>query len=132
MANWCEYFAERARSEFSDLTVYSNVDPTREWNGATTLEFNEPDEPTTRTFLAGSALVSRNVYMIVRAATTSDLDELTTRLYDFAIEQAAALQASGTVHSWSIENSGSTPDSRGIVEGESFYGYVEITLVERK
>ena len=129
--NYCEYFADLARDAFPECAVYSNVDPTREWNGTPTLEFNEPDEPTTRGFLSGFALTTRTLYMIARAATTTGAEELASRLYDFAVSRASALQANGAVHAWSIANAGTSSDVRGIVEGESFYGYLEITLTER-
>jgi hypothetical protein len=130
MANWCEYFAERARSAFSDLTVYSNVDPTREWNGAATLEFNEPDEPTTRVLLSGVAQTDRTIFAIVRAVSTADVETFSARVRDFCVATCDALQKSGDVYAWSIDGAAVVADSRGIVEGESFYGYVEITITE--
>ena len=111
--------------------VYSNVDPAREWNGATTVEFNEPNEPQTQTCLSGSDATSHDVYAIVRAATYSEAEEFKALLRDVCEEIAASLTSENTIYAWAIAESGVTADARGIVEGESFYGYVHITLTER-
>lgn len=129
--NYCEYFADAARTAFSGLEIYSNVDPSREWNGTATLEFNEPDEPKTRTLISGAAIAERTIYAIVRAASLDDLETWTASLLDFCVASCETLQSQGSVYSWAIDGSGTTADVRGIVEGESFYGYVELTLIER-
>lgn len=125
--NYCEYFANAARDVFSDCVVYSNVDPSREWNGAPTLEFNEPEDPQTRGLLSGGAMTTRGIYMIARAATPGAAEALSARLRAFA----ASVASSASVYSWSIEDAGTAADARGIVEGESFYGYLKINLTER-
>lgn len=129
--NYCEYFADAARTAFSGLDIYSNVDPTREWNGTATLEFNEPDEPTTRTLLSGAALTDRTIYAVVRAASPSNVETLAARVRDFCVATCDALSREDEVFAWSIGGTGVSADARGIVEGESFYGYVELTISEK-
>ena len=153
--NFCEYLADFARDALSgsgsgsgagagsgsgsgsgagfglDAEVYSNVDPAREWNGAATVEFNEPNDPQTRTFLSGGSEVTRDVYAIARAATQSEADSLKTVLRDICESAASRLLSENKIYAWAVDETGTTADARGIVEGESFYGYVRLILIER-
>ena len=129
--NYCAAFAESALIVFTGFVVYSNVDPAREWNGSTTIEFNEPEDPTTKAFLSGREMVEREIYGIVRAKTYVEASDVSLVLRRFCEEAAGKLEADGQIYAWSIEECGTTADSRGVVEGESFYGYVKVNLIER-
>ena len=129
--NFCAELANSAKTAFPDVQVYSNVDTTREWNGSATIEFNEPDEPETRTTLSGAAFVTHSVYAIVRTKTHDEADSFLTQLSGFCAVTAEDLFSNHTIHAWAIDELGTTADSRGIVEGESFYGYVKVLLTEK-
>lgn len=151
--NYCEYFANAVRELTSgtgddalrgnasrvlrsglssNVSVYSNVDPSREWNGATSIEFNEPDEPKIISSVFGYEYATRSVYAIVRSASTTEAESMANELAEICATIASALLELEQIYAWSIDESGTTADARGIVEGESFYGYVKISITERK
>lgn len=129
--NYCSYLAADTTTNFPNFEVYSNVDPAREWNGTPTIEFNEPDDPKTTSTISGAAIVTRSVYAIARTESCEDAETVLFELCERCTKALDALLKTGTIDAFAIDERGITADVRGIVEGESFYGYVKFLITER-
>lgn len=126
-----ERLAAYLEEYFPDVPVYSEIDPNREWNGSAMIEIGEPDDPEFLTFLDGTMQTTRTLYATVRAATQGEAataaDTLETNLKT-ALESE---ETQGNIYTWAVDAKDVTPDARGVVSGESFYGYIEFTVIER-
>lgn len=125
----CELFAEAAAARFPDFLVYSNADANREWTAVPTVEFVETDA-TTETFLDGRCQRTRKLTCACRAQTSADAVALAAslrrRIADFCVE----LKQDGKIAFWALDDLGTLPDERGFVVGETFYGFVDFTILE--
>lgn len=128
--NWCEILAGQIRYWSHGVAVYSNLDPSREWAGAPMIELSTR-EISQQNFLSGDYQTTHALSALMRCESESvasaTVDELVT-IIDKSLE---ALRSRGQIAGFTLEQSGVTPDARGVVSGESFYGYVDFTLTEK-
>lgn len=121
--NWAQYLAEQLRPIVSPYPVYSYCNPAREYNGETLVEFNE-NEQLTQTLLNGDELRQIKLVVSCRAPKyeqAAALIEATMKALEEVLQNV--------VFYW--EEEGVDPDVRGIVEGESFHGYAQFTILEK-
>ena len=122
--NWCKELAEEAIAPSVEYPTYSYCNPEREYNGETLIEVNENDYRV-RTLISGSEYREYDLVISVRTQTYDDADALIQTVMELVSEY---LKTEGAGYVWNEE--GVTADARGIVEGESFYGYAEFTVNE--
>ena len=132
IADWSQILAQAVRqwTRASEIDVYSDVNPSREWAGKMTLEFSVRDVKQV-TFLSGD--FRRTVYMsaAVRAETEGRAEQVMNYIRSFALRRALEkLVGDGLIGSWAYEELATSPDVRGLTSGESFYGYVDFYIVE--
>lgn len=124
-----DYCRERLPPEL--IEVYSDYNPSREWDGLPSLEFSVRDVKQTN-FITGGY-----VREIALSALTRGLDERqaeTTIIWalNMAIKQALnEWQNNNTIQGWTLKEIATSPDARGLATGESFYGYVDFTIYEK-
>ena len=124
----CELFAATGRSRFPGFLIYSNADANREWTGTPTVEFVETDA-TTETFLDGCTQQTRRFTGACRASTQDEATALAAAarraIGNFCVE----LYQNQKIASWTFDDFGTLPDERGFVVGETFYGFVDFTVL---
>lgn len=124
-----DYCRERLPPEV--IEVYSDYNPSREWDGSPTLEFSVRNIQQTN-FITGGF-----VREITLSAVTRSLDERqaeTTIIWalNTALKQALnEWQSANTIQGWTLIEIATSPDARGLATGESFYGYVDFIIYER-
>lgn len=126
--NLPQFFAEYFQSYFGpNVSIYGNVDPNREWNGKPTVEFSQ-GEQTTTTFISGGEVVDLPLVCATRAATHDAARSMAISIKLKLFELLNEMAENGDIYSFSFSNLGTTADSRGFAEGESFYGFVEFRI----
>lgn len=125
--NWCEILAERVRPYCAPYPVYSYCNPDREYNGETLIEFNE-NEYKVRTLLSGTELREYNLVVSCRTPTYEGANRLIREMMKIIENVLRSIPGEG---SFAWDEEGVEADIRGIVEGESFHGYAEFTIVEK-
>lgn len=124
----CELFADVAAARFPGFLVFSNADANREWTGTPTVEFVETDA-TSETFLDGRFQQTRKLTCACRAQTQAEAvalaASLRSKIADFCVE----LERDKKIASWTLDDLGTLPDERGFVVGETFYGFVDFTVL---
>lgn len=132
MRNWCEFFASRARRiAGKEIEVYSNIEPNRDFEGIPTIEFAET-ETETRTFISGKTQRERKCSVMCRASEQTKADAIRDGLYEWLETKLAFLKETSEIYGYAIEEAGTLGDVRGINTGESFYGYIEFTIIEKE
>ena len=131
MINWAERLADDLRNVVTGAVVYSNVDPAREWGGQQTVEVNV-NSVTRIPLMNGGAYLDHNVVVACRALTYDAAATLATFIrgsldvfVDTYISAGEAIDAVIT----QVEIS---PDVRGIIEGASFYGVVNLVIATKE
>ena len=125
----CELFAATVRARFPEFLVFSNADANREWTGTPTVEFVEVDA-TTETFLDGRSQQTRRFTCACRAATQTDAVALAATLRQKVADFCVELKQDGKIAFWTLDDFGTLPDERGFVVGETFYGFVDFTILD--
>lgn len=126
--NPSKYIADFLRALFPTAQIYDNIDPTREYTGALMIEIGESDEPETTTFINADFITTRRLYATIRAAS---VEEATNARAIIRPVIAQILDEADELSAWHFEGEGTSPDIRGIVSGESFYSFIELTIIER-
>lgn len=124
-----EYVAAYLGQFYPNSSIFSTVDPTREWTGALMIEIGEPDEAETITFINADTQTTHKVVATARANTKEEARTVTQTLRRIIAEALNSLH--DEIYTWNFEGAGTVPDVRGVVSGESFYGYLELTIIER-
>lgn len=130
-SDWPAIFANDLASEFEGVPVYSNVDPTREYNGGKSIEFNVQSFETTP-LLSGGFYYDFQLVAACRAKTFEEAAELVDELREALGPEFASLIQSGALYAAFITSHEVTPDARGLIEGESFYGLLYFNLTEKE
>ena len=130
MRNWCEWLAEQIRPLAVPYPVYSICDPTREYDGEVLIEFNE-NEYKVQTLLSGDDIRTHNLVAACRSPTFELSSALIENIKKLIEEILTNEENEGGLLSFVWDETGVSADIRGIVEGESFYGYSEFTITER-
>lgn len=125
----CELFAETVRARFPDLLIYSNADANREWTGTPTVEFVEVDA-TTETFLDGRSQQTRRFTCACRASSQDEATALAAIARQTLAAFCVELDQDGKIAAWTFDDFGTLPDERGFVVGETFYGFVDFTVLD--
>lgn len=131
MTNWPEKFANDLASEFEGVPVYSNVDPTRDYNGGKTIEFNVQGFETTPT-LSGAFYYDFQLVAACRAPSFDEAAELAEELRAKLEPLFATYVQSGEAVAAFVTEREVTADARGLIEGESFYGLLSFQLTEKE
>lgn len=131
MTNWAQAIAADLSAVVENVAIYSNVDPTREFNGATSIEVNVNSVERVP-LISGGAFVDYNVVIACRALTFDDAAALAVDVKDKVATIIDALVADNSIISGVLTSLEVTPDLRGITEGESFYGVINLTLTEKE
>lgn len=129
--NLTELLAENMRIRFPGALIYSNVDPTREWNGTPTVEFIETDR-VTQNYISSAFRTRIAAAMAIRAETEEEAAEYGEFLKIALFETLDEIKNRGDFESWAFVGSGTTPDARGVATGESFYWYLDFHVLERR
>lgn len=131
MINWAERLADDLRGVVTNADVYSNVDPTREWGGRRTVEVNV-NSVTCIPLMRGGAYLDHNIVIACRALTYDAAAGLASEIWqnlDDILDGYVATRKALDAMSKGVEIS---PDVRGIVEGASFYGVINIVIVTKE
>lgn len=131
MTNWAQAIAADLSAVVENVAIYSNVDPTREFNGATSIEVNVNSVERVP-LISGGAFVDYNVVIACRALTFDDAAALAVDVKDKVATIIDALVADNSIISGVLTSLEVQPDLRGITEGESFYGVINLTLAEKE
>lgn len=131
MTNWAQAIAADLSAVVENVAIYSNVDPTREFNGATSIEVNVNSVERVP-LISGGAFVDYNVVVACRALTFDDAAALAVDVKDKVAAIIDALVADNSIISGVLTSLEVQPDLRGITEGESFYGVINLTLTEKE
>lgn len=131
MRNYPEILAARFKKLFPKTAVYSNVDPAREWQGTTTIEFTETDATRER-YISGASRRVVSLSAAIRAENQREAANVGVALKTLLICTLSDWSGGGYIRSYSIEDEGTTPDARGVVLGESFYWYIDFKIEEHK
>ena len=127
MTNWAQVLATDLAARFEGVDVFSNIDPAREWVGKTTIEVNVNAIERVN-LISASAFVDNQIVVACRALTYDVAAALTVELKDAIAELITSYKLANTINDGVITGSEVTPDIRGITEGASFYGVVNLTL----
>ena len=131
MTNWAQAIAADLSAVVENIAIYSNVDPTREFNGATSIEVNVNSVERVP-LISGGSFVDYNVVIACRALTFDAAAALAVDVKDKVATIIDALVADNSIVSGVLTSLEVTPDLRGITEGESFYGVINLTLTEKE
>ena len=131
MTNWAQVLATDLATRFEGFDVFSNVDPAREWVGKTTIEVNVNAIERVNLISAG-AFVDNQIVVACRALTYDVAAALTVELKDAIAELITSYKLANTINDGVITGSEVTPDIRGITEGASFYGVVNLTITTKE
>ena len=131
MTNWAQAIAADLSAVVENVAIYSNVDPAREFTGATSIEVNVNSVERVP-LISGGAFVDYNVVIACRALTFDDAAALAVDVKDKVATIIDALVADKSIISGVLTSLEVTPDLRGITEGESFYGVINLTLSEKE
>lgn len=131
MTNWPDILANDLATEFEGVQVYSNVDPSREWTGTPTIEFNV-NAVDRVPLISGGAFVDYQIVAACRAKTFDEADDLAERLAAAVDEKIPEYIDAGTLYDGVVTGTEIAPDVRGLIEGESFYGVASVTFTEKE
>lgn len=131
MTNWAQVIAADLAATVSGVAIYSNVDPAREFTGATTVEINVNSVERVP-LISGGAFADYNVVIACRALTFADADALMIEIKDTVETLIDSYIANLQIIDGILTGQDVTPDLRGITEGESFYGVLNLTLTEKE
>lgn len=129
MTNYAQTLTEYFQSLAPGVEVYGNVDPNREWGGVPMLEITETAQEYAH-FISGNARARRKLVAAIRAETATSAEELAASVRDLLRDALDRLQAGGTFESWTFQNYGLAPDSRGNTSGDSFVSFVEFDIID--
>lgn len=127
-----DFFAAYIKDNVADANVFSNIDPTRNWNGESIVEIGEPEEAKFTTFLDGEYIVEHKIVATCRAETRDAAQRYLQGVKNLIVNINDKLLKNNDIYAWSFESEGATPDIRGIIAGESFYCYLEFSIMEKK
>ena len=132
LANWTAYFAARLEALFSfyNTPVYSNIDPDRDYAGGRTVEVQENQKPEVTTFISGRCVVTRYFIIACRAPSQYEAFDMARAARSLIYDVLRIFEDDGVLSGAVIEDYGTEPDERGVVTGESFYGYVSFRFTE--
>ncbi len=131
MINWAETIAEDLRGVVTDADVYSNVDPTREWNGRRTVEVNI-NSVTRIPLISGGAYLDHNIVVACRGLTYDAAAGLASEIRQDLYYMLDGYVAARKALDATIKGVEVSPDVRGIVEGASFYGVINLVIVTKE
>lgn len=132
MTNWSQAIADVLPTFLLDpVAIYSNVDPAREFNGAATIEINVNSVERVP-LINGGAFVDYNVVIACRALTFDAAAALAANVETQTRIIIGGWIADKSIISGMITSVEIQPDLRGITEGESFYGVINLTLTEKE
>ncbi len=130
--NYTEALAESFRARFPEMTaIYSNVDPAREWNGETSIEFAETDAATDK-YITGETRRRLMFAVAVRSETQEEAAGAGKEIRRILKETLTEMENNRVFECWTLEEEGTTPDARGLTVGESFYWFQNFTITEFK
>ena len=129
MTNWPEKLANDLSDVISDVPIYSNVDPNRAYVGGETVEFNV-QKLENIPLLSGGVFKIYSIVAACRALTFGKADELLNRIRDTIVPILQGYTQNELATNAFASTSEITPDVRGIIEGESFYGLLNIVITE--
>lgn len=129
MINWPEKLANDLSNSFECVDVYSNVDPNREYNGGKTIEFNVQRLDTLPT-ITSAILYDFQLLAACRAPSYSEALALVNAAREELKPLLDGYVDSGDAVSTFISTQEVTPDARGLIEGESFYGLLNFAIQE--
>lgn len=131
MTNWAQVLADDLSITIDDVAIYSNVDPAREWTGAASIEINV-NAVNRVALISGGAFLDYQVVVACRALTFDAADDLATTLKEKVETLIDSYIANLSIIDGVITSQEVAPDIRGINEGESFYGLLNVTLTEKE
>lgn len=112
------------------VEVYSNLDPSREWTGTPMIELSTRDIAQ-RNFLSGDYQTTHALSALMRCESETVAAATISELVAVVDKSLTSLRQRDQIDGYTLEQSGVTPDARGVVSGESFYGYVDFTITEK-
>ena len=131
MTNWAEQLATDLASSVDDVVIYSNVDPAREFNGASTVEINV-NAVNRVPLISGGAFLDYQVVIACRAITYDDANDLAVEIKGDVETLIDSYKSAKTIVDGVVTALTIDPDIRGINEGESFYGVLNVTITEKE
>lgn len=134
LTNWCEWLKERATEIVAPTStdqIYSNIDPSRNFNGRWSLEFAEREIQTIN-YITGATRARRRLTAAVRAASDVQAAALAEDFRPFLLEILSQGKADGRFSDYAIEQEEIGADARGLSIGESFYAFIDFVIVENK
>lgn len=131
IVNYCELVANGLRARMSEnIEIYSNVDPSREWTGRTTIEIASTDNEPTQT-ISGAVIYETTLTVCIRAVTKTYADLLAISLSDRLADVMKEMKEQSLIDSYTYTRRGSIPDARGLALGESFYSFLDFNLIKK-
>mgnify|MGYP007115416063 CR=1 FL=1 len=131
MTNWPEILANAIATDFDDVPVFSNVDPTREYNGGKTIEFNVQNVKTVPV-INGSVYYDFQMIAACRAPSYNQALALLITLRELLQPLFRQYITEKSIVSAFFQTVEVQADARGLVEGESFYGLLNFTITENE
>lgn len=112
--------------------VFSDALPSRDWQGAPTLEFSEV-ETTPRHYIDGSSRDFITLAVLFRAKTRQTAFEFAVEARQTLLpELFAQLALENMVDDWASESSPIAPDVRNLEIGETFAVQISVKIIEKK
>ena len=105
--NYPEILATRFKKLFPKTTIYSNVDPAREWQGVTTIEFAET-ESTRERYISGATRRVVSLSVAIRAESQSEGSKVGATLKPLLMCILDDMSID-FINDWTIEDEGTTP-----------------------
>lgn len=130
MTNWPERIASDLATAFDGVPVYSNVDPTREYNGGKSIEFNVQQLTTVPT-LSGAIFYDFQMIAACRAPSFAEANALAEALRETLASLLRVYLSEKLLESFVLSYTEIQADARGLIEGESFYGLLNFTITEK-
>lgn len=131
--NWCEWLREQtaARAPQSASRIFSNIDPLRNFGGVWSLEYTERNTDTIY-YISGATRAQRRLSAAFRASTDLQAGALADDFIPTLLQILAQGKLEGRFNSYFIEQKEIGADARGLTVGESFYAFIDFTIVENK
>lgn len=129
MTNWPEKLANDLSDVIPDVPIYSNVDPNRDYMGGKTVEFNV-QKLENAPLLSGGVFKIYSIVAACRDLTYGKADELLNQIRGALEPILQGYTRDELAMNAFVSTSEITPDARGIIEGESFYGLLNIVITE--
>jgi hypothetical protein len=129
VTNWPEKVATDLATTFENVPVYSNVDPNREYSGGKTIELNVQNVESIATISGAIEYVYQLVAACRAPSYTDALDLVKAVADELDLLFSSYVRNGDAVDAYRglVEV---TADSRGLVDGESFYGLLNFAIQE--